>query len=43
MPRTRIKICGLTRACDAQAAARAGADALGVILAPGHRRSITPL
>jgi phosphoribosylanthranilate isomerase len=39
--RTRVKICGLTRAIDAQAAARAGADALGVILAPGHRRSLT--
>ena len=39
--RTRIKVCGLTRASDAQAAVRAGADALGVILAPGHRRSLT--
>jgi len=41
MSRTRIKVCGLTRASDAQAAVRAGADALGVILAPGHRRSLT--
>jgi phosphoribosylanthranilate isomerase len=39
--RTRVKVCGLTRASDAQAAVRAGADALGVILAPGHRRSLT--
>jgi phosphoribosylanthranilate isomerase len=39
--RTRIKVCGLTRAIDAQAAVRAGADALGVILAPGHGRSLT--
>jgi phosphoribosylanthranilate isomerase len=39
--RTRVKVCGLTRAIDARAAARAGADALGVILAPGHRRSLT--
>jgi phosphoribosylanthranilate isomerase len=39
--RTRVKVCGLTRAVDARAAVRAGADALGVILAPGHRRSLT--
>ena len=41
MARTRIKVCGLTRGPDARAAAAAGADALGVILAPGHRRSVT--
>jgi phosphoribosylanthranilate isomerase len=41
VPRTRVKVCGLTRASDARAAVRAGADALGVILAPGHRRSLT--
>jgi phosphoribosylanthranilate isomerase len=39
--RTRVKVCGLTRAVDARAAARSGADALGVILALGHRRSLT--
>jgi phosphoribosylanthranilate isomerase len=39
--RTRVKVCGLTRAEDARAAVRAGADALGVILAPGHWRSVT--
>lgn len=39
--RTRVKVCGLTRASDARAAVRAGADALGIILAPGHRRSLT--
>lgn len=39
--RTRVKVCGLMRAQDARAAVRAGADALGVILAPGHRRSLS--
>jgi phosphoribosylanthranilate isomerase len=39
--RTRVKVCGLTRAADADAAVRAGADALGVVLAPGHQRSLT--
>jgi len=41
VPRTRMKVCGLTRRQDALAAVRAGADALGVILAPGHVRSVT--
>jgi phosphoribosylanthranilate isomerase len=39
--RTRVKICGITCARDARAAVRAEADAVGVILAPGHRRSLT--
>lgn len=39
--RTRVKICGLRSADDARAAARAGADALGVILVPGSRRFVT--
>lgn len=39
---TEVKVCGLMRHADAAAAARAGAAYLGVILAPGFRRSVTP-
>ena len=36
--RTRVKICGVTTAHDAAAAVGAGADAVGVILAPSKRQ-----
>jgi phosphoribosylanthranilate isomerase len=36
--RTAIKFCGITNACEAEAARAAGADAMGVILAPSPRR-----
>lgn len=40
--RVAVKICGLCRPADAAAAAAAGADYLGVILAPGGPRYRTP-
>jgi phosphoribosylanthranilate isomerase len=36
--RTRIKICGITRAGDAVAAAQAGADAIGLVFYPPSPR-----
>jgi phosphoribosylanthranilate isomerase len=39
--RPLVKICGMTRRADAEAAAAAGAHFLGVILAPGGTRSVT--
>lgn len=38
--RTRIKICGITRLCDAMHAARAGADSIGLVFHPPSPRLI---
>ena len=42
MTRTRIKICGLTREEDVDAAVQAGADALGFVLWRGSARCVAP-
>jgi len=39
--RTRVKICGITRAEDGVAAARAGADAIGLVFWAGTPRHIS--
>lgn len=40
--RTRIKICGLTREADVDAAVRAGADAIGFVLYDQSARFVAP-
>ena len=40
--RTRIKICGLTRETDVDAAVQAGADAIGFVLYAKSPRCVTP-
>ncbi|MBC5798880.1 MAG: phosphoribosylanthranilate isomerase [Candidatus Eremiobacteraeota bacterium] len=41
MDRTRIKFCGMTSVADIALAVEAGADAVGVILAPASPRKVT--
>lgn len=41
MSRTRVKICGLTREGDVDAAVHAGADAIGFVLWPRSARAVT--
>lgn len=40
MPRTRIKICGITRQEDAACAVQNGADAIGLVMYPGSSRAV---
>ncbi|MDD3448144.1 MAG: phosphoribosylanthranilate isomerase [Gammaproteobacteria bacterium] len=42
MGRTRVKICGITRADDAREAVRLGADAIGLVFHPPSPRHVNP-
>ena len=42
MKRTRIKICGISREVDLEAAVEAGADAIGFVFYPKSPRYVTP-
>ena len=42
MPRIRVKVCGITRPEDGIAAARHGADAVGLVFYPPSPRYVTP-
>ena len=39
--RTRVKVCGMTRREDIEAAARAGADAIGLVFYPPSPRMLS--
>jgi len=41
LPRTRVKICGLTRAEDARNAVNSGVDAIGLVFFAGSPRHVT--
>jgi phosphoribosylanthranilate isomerase len=43
VPRTRIKICGLTREADVDAAVAAGADAIGFVMYDKSPRLLHPI